>query len=197
VQRATLDLIKGLGGALLREKIVAAASRRFIVVVDNEKFVDRLTKAWPRSAASESRQVREQPPRWRRRSTLDPELRQTCRRDWSTSVFLIDDDDKAPARRRHDLLAQQRAAEPLDQIERCALHLVGAIDREIDPALLSEACERNAEPTRQGGRVLGGRNGHDGEPARDARGQLLDDKAGGRSGAETDDHPTLDKFTAR
>src|SRR6266851_1135883 len=42
VQRSTLDLIKGLGGALLREKIVAAASRRFIVVVDQEKLVDRL-----------------------------------------------------------------------------------------------------------------------------------------------------------
>ena len=42
VQRTTLDLIKGRGGALLREKIVAAASRRFIVVVDQEKLVDRL-----------------------------------------------------------------------------------------------------------------------------------------------------------
>jgi ribose 5-phosphate isomerase A len=37
-----LDLIKGLGGALLREKIVAAASRRFIVVVDEGKLVTRL-----------------------------------------------------------------------------------------------------------------------------------------------------------
>jgi ribose 5-phosphate isomerase A len=42
VQRSTLDLIKGRGGALLREKIVAAASARFIVVVDQEKLVDRL-----------------------------------------------------------------------------------------------------------------------------------------------------------
>src|SRR5882757_9938431 len=37
-----LDLIKGLGGALVREKIVAAASRRFIVVVGAEKLVQRL-----------------------------------------------------------------------------------------------------------------------------------------------------------
>ena len=37
-----LDLIKGLGGALVREKIVAAASRRFIVVVGAEKLVERL-----------------------------------------------------------------------------------------------------------------------------------------------------------
>jgi ribose 5-phosphate isomerase A len=38
----SLDLIKGLGGALLWEKIVAAASRRFIVVVDESKRVPRL-----------------------------------------------------------------------------------------------------------------------------------------------------------
>jgi ribose 5-phosphate isomerase A len=38
----SLDLIKGLGGALLWEKIVAAAARRFIVVVDESKRVSRL-----------------------------------------------------------------------------------------------------------------------------------------------------------
>ncbi|HVH73791.1 MAG TPA: ribose-5-phosphate isomerase RpiA [Stellaceae bacterium] len=42
VERKTLHLIKGLGGALLREKIVAAASRRLVIVVDREKLVDRL-----------------------------------------------------------------------------------------------------------------------------------------------------------
>jgi ribose 5-phosphate isomerase A len=42
VERKSLDLIKGLGGALLREKIVAAASRRLIIVVDQEKLVDTL-----------------------------------------------------------------------------------------------------------------------------------------------------------
>jgi ribose 5-phosphate isomerase A len=42
VERGTLNLIKGLGGALLREKIVAAASARLIIVVDQEKLVDRL-----------------------------------------------------------------------------------------------------------------------------------------------------------
>jgi ribose 5-phosphate isomerase A len=47
VQRVSLDLIKGRGGALLREKIVAAASRRFIVVVDSDKLVDRLGTTGP------------------------------------------------------------------------------------------------------------------------------------------------------
>ena len=37
-----LDLIKGLGGALVREKIVAASSRRLVIVVGAEKIVDRL-----------------------------------------------------------------------------------------------------------------------------------------------------------
>lgn len=34
-----LDLIKGGGGALTREKIVAAASRRFVCIVDDSKLV--------------------------------------------------------------------------------------------------------------------------------------------------------------
>jgi ribose 5-phosphate isomerase A len=42
VQRGSLNLVKGLGGALLREKIVAKASRRMIVIVDDGKLVDRL-----------------------------------------------------------------------------------------------------------------------------------------------------------
>lgn len=42
VERGTLSLIKGRGGALLREKIVAAASARMVAVVDETKLVDRL-----------------------------------------------------------------------------------------------------------------------------------------------------------
>lgn len=42
VERSSLDLIKGLGGALLREKIVASSGKRMIVVVDETKIVDRL-----------------------------------------------------------------------------------------------------------------------------------------------------------
>lgn len=42
VEHGTLHLIKGLGGALLREKIVAAASRYLAIVVDGTKLVDRL-----------------------------------------------------------------------------------------------------------------------------------------------------------
>jgi ribose 5-phosphate isomerase A len=42
VERGTLNLIKGLGGALLREKIVASASRQLAIIVDEAKLVDRL-----------------------------------------------------------------------------------------------------------------------------------------------------------
>jgi ribose 5-phosphate isomerase A len=42
VETSTLCLIKGLGGALLREKLVATSARRFVVVVDESKVVGRL-----------------------------------------------------------------------------------------------------------------------------------------------------------
>jgi ribose 5-phosphate isomerase A len=37
-----LHLVKGGGGALTREKIVAAAARRFVCIVDEQKLVERL-----------------------------------------------------------------------------------------------------------------------------------------------------------
>lgn len=42
VELGTLYLIKGHGGALLREKIVAAASKRMVVVADETKVVEQL-----------------------------------------------------------------------------------------------------------------------------------------------------------
>ena len=42
VELASLALLKGLGGALLREKLVAASSQRMIVVADESKVVSRL-----------------------------------------------------------------------------------------------------------------------------------------------------------
>jgi ribose 5-phosphate isomerase A len=47
VERGTLRLIKGLGGALLREKIVAEAAGRFIAVVDASKIVATLGEKAP------------------------------------------------------------------------------------------------------------------------------------------------------
>ncbi|HSY32276.1 MAG TPA: ribose 5-phosphate isomerase A [Verrucomicrobiae bacterium] len=42
VELGSLDLIKGRGGALLREKIVASSSRLLIIVVDESKIVNKL-----------------------------------------------------------------------------------------------------------------------------------------------------------
>lgn len=42
IQRGSLDLIKGHGGALLREKVVASASRRLVIIADDTKLVDQL-----------------------------------------------------------------------------------------------------------------------------------------------------------
>ncbi|HXT36262.1 MAG TPA: ribose-5-phosphate isomerase RpiA [Chloroflexota bacterium] len=42
-----LNLIKGLGGALLREKLVASSSARFVIVADESKLVARLGEHSP------------------------------------------------------------------------------------------------------------------------------------------------------
>jgi ribose 5-phosphate isomerase A len=47
IARGALDLVKGLGGALLREKMIALASERMIVVADQSKLVDKLGSATP------------------------------------------------------------------------------------------------------------------------------------------------------
>jgi ribose 5-phosphate isomerase A len=41
------NMIKGGGGALLREKILIASSRKFVIVAQSNKFVDRLTMPVP------------------------------------------------------------------------------------------------------------------------------------------------------
>lgn len=47
IARGSLDLVKGLGGALLREKLVARHSRRVIIVADESKLFDRLGAITP------------------------------------------------------------------------------------------------------------------------------------------------------
>lgn len=47
IARGSLNLVKGLGGALLREKIVAAASACLVIVADEPKLVGRLGETAP------------------------------------------------------------------------------------------------------------------------------------------------------
>ncbi len=46
VETGTLNLIKGGGGNLLREKIVAASSARLVIVADERKVVQHLGTSW-------------------------------------------------------------------------------------------------------------------------------------------------------
>ncbi|VAX23822.1 Ribose 5-phosphate isomerase A, partial [hydrothermal vent metagenome] len=41
-----LNLIKGGGGALLREKIIAQASKKYIIIVDESKLSDNIGEKW-------------------------------------------------------------------------------------------------------------------------------------------------------
>lgn len=43
----SVNLIKGMGGALLREKMVAAEARRFVIIADERKAVSRLGERSP------------------------------------------------------------------------------------------------------------------------------------------------------
>ncbi|MBX2878877.1 MAG: ribose-5-phosphate isomerase RpiA [Granulosicoccus sp.] len=73
------QLIKGGGGALTREKIIAAASRRFICIVDQSKEVDQLgefplpVEVIPMARSYVARQIV--------RLGADPELREAPRTD--------------------------------------------------------------------------------------------------------------------
>lgn len=47
IERGTLHAIKGLGGALTREKLVAGASRRLVLIADNRKIMTSLSESQP------------------------------------------------------------------------------------------------------------------------------------------------------
>ena len=80
-----LNLIKGLGGALLREKMVAQASDRFVVVVDEAKLVDRLGERAPVPVEVVPFEF-DSHLKWLEALGADPELR----RDAGGGVYLTD-----------------------------------------------------------------------------------------------------------
>lgn len=73
----SLNLVKGLGGALVREKIVASASRSMVVVVDESKIVSKLgTRApLPVEVLTFGWQLHEA---WLRSLGVEPVLRRTA-----------------------------------------------------------------------------------------------------------------------
>jgi ribose 5-phosphate isomerase A len=82
-----LALIKGGGGALLREKIVASAADRFVVVVDSTKVVPVLGRfPLPVEVVKMALPLVE-------RRLSDLELRPTLRRHPDGSLYLTDEDN--------------------------------------------------------------------------------------------------------
>lgn len=47
IERGSLDAIKGLGGALTREKLLALAADRFVLIADNTKMASTLSDSQP------------------------------------------------------------------------------------------------------------------------------------------------------
>jgi ribose 5-phosphate isomerase A len=80
-----LDVIKGLGGALLREKIVVMTAARFVVLVDESKLVDRLGQKAPLPVEIDPFSLGAQLP-FLRRLGADPVLR----RDGNGNAFRTD-----------------------------------------------------------------------------------------------------------
>lgn len=76
VVNGRLDAVKGLGGALLREKVVALAAKRFVLIGDDSKLVARLGE----------------------RSPLPVEV---ARFGWRRTVRLLEDLGASVALRRH------------------------------------------------------------------------------------------------
>ena len=109
----------------------------------------------------------------------------------------IDDDGETPARVGDDLLAQQGAAQSLDQVQGAAFDLVGAVDREVDLAMLGEGGERNAGRPRLRRGSLRRRNADEAQALPMPPGQRLDGERRRRAGAEPDDHAVLDQLDRR
>ena len=132
IERGTLNLIKGFGGALLREKIVASASRRMVVIADGSKLVDHLGEhsPIPVEVSSFGWEVTA-----RRLGELG--LRPTVRRDRGGALFVTDGGN----------LILDCATEPLDdpaETERAIRDIVGVFEcglfiRRAELALGAEA----------------------------------------------------------
>ncbi len=85
-----LNLIKGGGGALLREKIVAQASRREIIVVDESKLSPALGTNWPVPV--------EVIPLWRNSAALAGARRPPTWNRWARSQSCADTATEVPSR---------------------------------------------------------------------------------------------------
>jgi hypothetical protein len=87
---------------------------------------------------------------------------------------------------------QQGAAESLDQVERAAFHLVGAVDRQIDLPVRREGGQRDAQRRCLGRSLLGGPDETQSLPI--TRCQGFEREGRSRARAEPDDHAIPDQL---
>ncbi len=122
-----LNLIKGLGGALLREKMVAQASDRFVVVVDDAKLVRRLGELAPVPVEVVPFEF-DSHWRWLQALGADPQLR----RNESGDVFVTDNGL---------LIIDCRFVKGIDdpqELENRLMHRAGVVDSGLFPGLADE-----------------------------------------------------------
>lgn len=132
-----LNLIKGLGGALLREKMVAQASERLVIIVDDSKLVDRLG-----SRASLPVEVVE----W------GVEAQATFLESTGCVARLRRDEDGAPARsdNGHVFLdcAYPGGIESPERLDEVLAHRAGVVDHGLFLGMADEVVVAAAEGTR-------------------------------------------------
>jgi len=126
VEEGSLNLIKGLGGALLREKIIASASRRLVIVVDEHKLVSRL-------GARDPVPVEVVPFGWQAtaRKLLDLGATPTLRRNPDGEPFISDGGHNILDCRFGAIISPDSLAKELD-------HVVGLVEHGLFVGLTSE-----------------------------------------------------------
>ena len=100
---------------------------------------------------------------------------------------IVGDHDHAIRGAGNDLLAQQRTAAALDDIER-GIDFVGAVDGQVEPVDIVERGQRNAASHRIVAGRLRGRHAHDIESAAHPLTEQFDKMLRGRAGAEPELH---------
>jgi ribose 5-phosphate isomerase A len=126
VEEGNLNLIKGHGGALLREKIVANASKRLVIVVDDRKLVSRLGAHFPIP-------VEVVPFGWQAaaRKLLDMGLKPVLRRNPDGEPFTSDGGHNILDCASGPIVSPERLAAELD-------HVVGLVEHGLFIGLTSE-----------------------------------------------------------
>ena len=136
VEQGSLDLIKGLGGALLREKLVATATKALIIVADSSKLVTHL-------GAHDPIPVEVVPFGWETTAGRLARLGATpvLRRNAKIEVFVTDGGHYILDCRFQSIVSAQALAKELD-------HVVGVVEHGLFIGMTQEVHVAGAEGVR-------------------------------------------------